>query len=144
MCRTIRPLVVVAAVLSAVSLLGARSAAAADNASFTSQSVPASMGAGARVSVSLTFTNTGTTSWTISGGYVLGSPNPANGATWQVSGVALPSTVEVGSTVTFSFRVSAPITPGTYNFQWQLEHGTTFFGATSTNVAVKVVASPTV
>jgi len=102
------------------------------------------MGAGTRVSVSVTFTNTGTTSWTVSGGYVLGCPSPANSATWEVSSVALPSTVEVGSTVTFSFRVNAPITPGTYNFQWQLEHGTTFFGATSTNVAVKVVAPPAV
>jgi len=88
--------------------------------------------------------NAGTTSWTVSGGYVLGSPNPAKSATWQVSSVALPSTVEAGSRVTFSFRVSAPITPGTYNVQWQMEHGTTFFGATSTNVAVKVVAPPTV
>jgi hypothetical protein len=92
----------------------------------------------------VTFTNTGTTPWTVSGGYVLGSPSSVNSATWEVSSVALPSTVEVGSSVTFSFRVNAPITPGTYNFQWQVEHGTTFFGATSTNVAVKVGAPPAV
>jgi len=142
MRRTIGP--VVAAGLATVTLLAAGPAQADDNSSFASQSVPASMGAGTRVSVSVTFTNTGTTSWTVSGGYVLGCPSPANSATWEVSSVALPSTVEVGSTVTFSFRVNAPITPGTYNFQWQLEHGTTFFGATSTNVAVKVVAPPAV
>ncbi len=143
MRRSIRPLTVVAAGLAAVALLAAGSASAADDSSFTSQSVPTSMGAGTRVSVSLTFTNTGTTSWTASGGYVLGSPNPANSATWQVSSVALPSTVEAGSRLTFSFRVTAPFTPGIYNFQWQLQHGTTLFGATSTNVVVKVVAPPT-
>jgi len=55
----------------------------------------------------------------------------------------LPSTVEAGSRLTFSFRVTAPFTPGIYNFQWQLQHGTTLFGATSTNVVVKVVAPPT-
>jgi Ig-like domain from next to BRCA1 gene len=142
MRRIISPLIVVAAGLTAVTLLAVGSAAADDSSSFTSQSVPASMGAGARVSVSLTFRNTGTTSWTISGGYVLGSPDPDNGATWQVSAVGLQSTVEAGSSVTFSFGVRAPSTPGTYAFQWQLEHGTTFFGARSTNVAVKVVAPP--
>ena len=140
--RTLRP--IVAAGLAAVALLAAGPAAAEDNSAFASQSVPASMSAGTRVSVSVTFTNTGTTSWTVSGGYVLGCPSPVNSATWEVSSVALPSAVEVGSSVTFSFRVNAPITPGTYNFQWQLEHGTTFFGATSTSVAVKVVAPPTV
>jgi len=142
MRRSIRPLILVAAWLAAVMLLNARSAAADDNSSFTSESVPASMPAGMRVFVSLTFRNTGTTSWTVSGGYVLGSPNPANSATWQVSSVALPSTVEAGSSVTFNFRVSAPTTPGTYDLQWQLEHGTTFFGAKSTDVSVKVVAPP--
>jgi hypothetical protein len=134
---------VVAAGLAAVALLAGRSAAAADSSSFISQSVPASMRTGGRVLVSLTFKNTGTTPWTISGGYVLATPNPDHGAIWQVSSVALPSEVEAGSSVTFSFRISAPLAPGTYNFQWQLEHGTTFFGATSTNVAVKVVALPT-
>ena len=140
----IRRLIVVAAGLAALTLLAARSAAAADNSSFTSQSVPASMGTGTRVFVSLTFMNTGTTSWTVSGGYVLGSPNSANSATWQVAGVALPSPVAAGSSVTFSFEVTAPTTPGTYNFQWQMEDGTTFFGAASTNVSVRVVARPAV
>lgn len=71
---------------------------------------------------------------------MLGSPDPANSANWQVSSVALPSPVEAGSSVTFTFRVTAPITPGTYDFHWQLAHGARFFGATSTNVAIKVIA----
>jgi len=140
MHRTIGPLIVVVTGLAAVTLPTTRSAAADDNSSFTSQSVPTSARAGTRVTVSLTFRNTGTTSWKVSGGYVLGSPDPANSANWQVSSVALPSPVEPGSSVTFTFRVSAPITPGIYDFHWQLAHGTTFFGATSANVAIKVIA----
>jgi hypothetical protein len=130
----------IAAGLAALMLLVAGRAAAADNSSFTTQSVPASMRTGTSVSVSLTFRNTGTAPWTVSGGYVLDSPDPDSSATWQVSSVALPSTVEVGSSVTFNFNVRAPSTPGTYQFQWRMEHGTTLFGATSTNVPVKVAA----
>jgi len=125
--------------LAAVSLLAAIPSTAADNnSSFISQSVPASMVAGTRVSVSLTFMNTGTAPWSPSGGYLLGAPNSDIGATWQVSSVALPAQVAPGSRVTFSFRVTAPATPGIYGFQWQMESGTTFFGARSTNVSVRV------
>ncbi len=137
-----RTLIGVAAGIAAVTLLSAGPAAAEDNSSFVSQSVPASMRVGIRVAVSLTFRNTGTTSWTPAGGYVLGSPNPANSATWGVSSVALPSAVAPGSSVTFNFSVSAPSAPGTYNFQWQLQTGTRFFGATSTSVSVAVAARP--
>jgi Ig-like domain-containing protein len=145
MLRTVRPCAirVVAVGVATAALLAVRSSAAADDSSFTSQSVPVSMAAGARVFVSLTFMNTGTTTWTPAGGYVLASPDPATGATWEVSTVALPSAaVAAGSSVTFSFRITAPGEPGTYSFQWQMESGTRFFGATSTNVSVQVVASP--
>ena|SRR6266853_1263363 len=140
MHRPTRSLIIAAAGLAAVMMLAARSAAAADNSSFLSQAVPESISAGSRISVSLTFMNTGTNAWTVAGGYVLGCPNPADGGTWQVDSVALPSPVPAGSSVTFTFRINAPMTPGTYNFQWQLESGTTFFGAKSTTVPVKVVA----
>jgi hypothetical protein len=56
-----------------------------------------------------------------------------------VSSVALPSTVAAGSSVTFSFEVTAPYAAGTYNFQWQVQSQTRFFGAMSANVPVRVV-----
>jgi hypothetical protein len=141
MHRNVKPShkVAVAVGFATAALLSVGSSAAADDSSFAAQSVPESMGAGTRVFVSVTFVNTGTTAWTPSGGYLLASPDPATGATWEVSSVALPSAVAAGSSVTFSFRVTAPWTPGTYNFQWQMESGTRFFGATSNNVSVKVV-----
>ena len=132
----------VGAGLATIALLAASPALAADSASFVSQSVPGSMRPGAHVSVSLTFTNTGTAPWNASGGYFLGSPNPDNGGTWEVSSIALPSEVAPGSNVTFNFGVTAPATPGIYDFQWQMERGVTFFGARSINVSVKVEAGP--
>jgi RHS repeat-associated protein len=53
--------------------------------------------------------------------------------------VALPNDVAPGEQVTFSFNATAPTTPGTYNFQWQmLREGLAAFGAASPNVAVSV------
>jgi hypothetical protein len=126
--------------LAAVELLAAAPAAAADDSAFVSQSVPTSMVVGSRVPVSMTFRNTGSSTWPVPGGaYVLSSSNAANAANWEVSMIPLPAPVPVGATVTFTFHVKAPDAPGTYNFQWQLEDGTTFFGAASPNVPIKVV-----
>jgi hypothetical protein len=133
-----------AAGLTVVAILVGAPAAAADDSSFTTQAVPASLPAGSNVSVSLTFLNTGTTPWTVAGGYVLACPDPANGGTWRVDTVGLPSPVEAGASVTFTFRVTAPSTPGTYSFQWRMQHGTTFFGAASPNIPIKVIARPSV
>ena len=55
---------------------------------------------------------------------------------------ALPSTTAPGSNAVFSFNVTAPSSPGTYNFQWKMLEGPSYwFGAQSTNVAVNVTPS---
>lgn len=42
----------------------------------------------------------------------------------------------------FNFPVTAPSTPGTYNFQWQMvQDGVEWFGALTPNVAVNVLAN---
>lgn len=133
---------VVGAGLVAALVLGGQAAVASDDSSFRSQSLPPSLVAGTHVSVSLTFVNTGTTAWSPHGGYVLGCPDPGKSANWEVSMVSLPTTVEAGSSATFTFNVTAPGTPGTYKFQMQMEHGTTFFGATSTEVSIRVENRP--
>jgi RHS repeat-associated protein len=43
--------------------------------------------------------------------------------------------------VTIPIDIVAPASAGTYNFQWRLVHGTTWFGATTPNVAVNVGAA---
>jgi hypothetical protein len=85
--------------------------------------------------------NTGTNTWTTEQ-YQLGSQNPQDNTTWGLSRVALPSAVEPGAEVSFDFNITAPSTPGTYNFQWRMVHaeqGTdTWFGQLSDNVAITV------
>jgi len=122
-------------------------AEAADNSQFDSQSVPDTMTCFRNYTVSVTMKNTGTTTWTQAGGYNLGSYNPYDNWTWGLSRVPLSSTATVcpGESKTFTFTVTAPGTPGTYNFQWQMVKdgvGGAWFGAYSTNRA-QVVSTVT-
>lgn len=117
------------------------SAPSTNNSVFVSQSVPSLMYTGQTYPVTITLRNTGTTTWATAN-YRLGSQNPQNNTTWDADGrIALPSSVAPNATVTFSFNVVAPPTGGSYNFQWRmLQDSATWFGATTTNVAVIVVA----
>src|SRR6266404_2061613 len=111
-------------------------------AEFVSQQVPATMDAGSSVTVSLTFKNTTSVTWTSAGGYSLGSAGPTGNTTWGVSTVALPASVAPGELVTFSFSVVAPSTLATYNFQWQMGlQSSGPFGQISPATAVQVVAA---
>jgi len=128
--------------LTLVLLAAAGAAHGANNAQFISQSVPAAMVPGQSYAVSVTMKNTGTTTWTRAGNYKLGSINPFNNTTWGMNRVLLPTAadpVAPGQSVTFSFNVTAPTAPGTYNFRWQtVLDGIEFFGDLAPNVAVKV------
>jgi Ig-like domain-containing protein len=117
--------------------------ASPNNAQFVSQSVPAQMTAGTQVQVSVTMKNTGVNTWTEALGYRLASRNPPDNVTWGVGRVLLGPTESIASNQqkTFTFTVTAPSTPGNYNFQWQMiREGVGSFGALSTNVVVNVVA----
>jgi hypothetical protein len=112
-----------------------------DNAQFISQvGPPTAMNLGQTATVSVTMKNTGTTTWTAAGNYRLGSQNPQDNTNWGINRVALSSTDSIapGSSKTFTFPVTAPTTPGTYNFQWQLIKVTTWFGDLSTNLPITV------
>jgi RHS repeat-associated protein len=84
--------------------------------------------------------NTGATTWTSAAGYQLGSQNPQDNTAWGPSRVALPHDVAPGQSAVFVFPVTAPATVGSHNFQWKMIHGSTWFGSSSTNVAVDVQA----
>ncbi|HEV2708507.1 MAG TPA: S8 family serine peptidase, partial [Pyrinomonadaceae bacterium] len=119
------------------------SAATTNNAAFVSQSVPSTLTAGQTANVSVTMQNTGTTTWTTAEGYKLGSQNPQDNGTWGTGRVALPASVAPGGQATFNFNVTAPTTPGTYNFQWRmLREGVEWFGGYTTNVTVTVNNPP--
>jgi hypothetical protein len=102
------------------------------DAAFVSQSVPLRMHAGETANVSVTFRNTGLTTWTAANDYRLGSQSPHDGLTWGVSRADLPGGVAPGATVTVSFPVRAPTVAGQYAFQWRVlqEHVTWFGDAT--------------
>jgi RHS repeat-associated protein len=129
-----------------VEWFGAQSANAAikvglDNAAFVSQTVPSTMAAGQSYAVSVTMQNTGSTTWA-AGSVGLGSQNPQGNTTWGTSKINLASPVAPGAQTTFNFNVTAPSSPGTYNFQWRMLEGSNgWFGAQTTNVAVVVAGT---
>ena len=109
-------------------------------AAFESQVVPTQMVPGQRYPVSVSIRNTGADSWTSAKHYALGSQNPQDNNVWQTSGrCTVPGTVPSDSTVTFQFTVTAPNSPGTYNFQTRMvQDGVEWFGDYTPNVSVKV------
>jgi len=108
------------------------------NASYVSQNVPTTMTSGATVSVSITMTNTGNEIWT-KGDYKLGSQYPQDNSSWGFSRVELDEPVAPGDSHTFNFDITAPVSAGTYDFQWRMVHeGVEWFGDSTDNVSVTV------
>ena len=116
--------------------------AAVDSAEFLSQSVPANMNPGQSYVVSVVMRNAGSSIWSAAAGYALGSQNPTNNTTWGLNRVAMPTTVIPGVQASFSFFVTAPSTPGVYNFQWRMVGPAGSFGQLSPNVSVNVGGVP--
>lgn len=113
-----------------------------NNAAFVSQSVPAAMTPGQTLSVSVVMRNNGTTTWT-PGSYYLGSQNPPGNTRWGTNRVNLALTVTPNAQVTFTFNISAPTTPGSYDFQWQMANSGGSFGSLTTNAVISVSARKT-
>jgi RHS repeat-associated protein len=110
-----------------------------NRAEFVWQSVPTAMEAGHTYNVAVQMRNTGSNTWTTPAHYNLGSQNAQDNATWSMARVSIPSSVAPGTTVTYNFTVTAPSTPGTYNFQWRtVQDFVEWFGDLSPNVAVTV------
>jgi len=109
-----------------------------NTSAFVSQTVPATMTAGASVQVTVVMQNTGTTTWTPAS-YRLGSQNPHENTNWGASRIALANSVAPGDNAVITWTATAPSVPGTYNFQWRmLNVGVEWFGAPSDNVVVDV------
>jgi len=122
-------------------LLG-RVTANADGAVFVSQSVPASIPAGTAASVSVTFSNSGTNTWTPAGSYEIGFQAPQDDTTtWGLNRVALTTgdSIAPGASKTFSFTITAPATAGNYGFQWRMIAGSAWFGEFGSQVYIPVV-----
>ncbi|GDY22131.1 hypothetical protein LBMAG56_34780 [Verrucomicrobiota bacterium] len=110
-----------------------------NNAGFIAQTVPGTMSPGTVYPVSITMTNTGTTTWTAEELYRLASQNPLDNLAWGLNRVVLPASVPPGGTAQFDFNVTAPTTPGVYQFQWQMvQEGKAIFGEATPSVTVIV------
>lgn len=113
--------------LFAVSLVlgGNFIALAADDATFISQTAPSQLVTGQTISVNITMQNSGTTFWETNSEtyttYFLGSQNPQGNREWGLNKVSLPAQpIRPGENADFVFTITAPATPGNYNFQWQM------------------------
>jgi hypothetical protein len=117
-----------------------------DQAAFDSQSgVPTSLSLGQTATVSITMTNTGTTTWTPAGEYKLTSRGPRNNLIWGDNRIKLPAAASIapGQSFTFKFPIIAPRVPGTYTFQWSMVNdsfgaGGAVFDAVTPPVAITV------
>ncbi len=116
-----------------------------NNAAFVSQMVPTSVTAGRSYPVTVTMWNTGNNGWTPDT-YSLNSWNLPENITWGLSRVSLPtSTTSIYSSVypdgqkTIPFRITAPLTPGTYHFQWRMQQDTRgAFGQSTPDILITV------
>ncbi|OQX78393.1 MAG: hypothetical protein B6D61_05695 [Bacteroidetes bacterium 4484_249] len=122
-------------IFSAILLFTIGTIFAQNNSQFISQTVPPGIEAGQEFDVSITFANTGTTTWTDAELYHLGSQNPQDNFNYGVNRLFLPNDVLPGEQVTIEATLTAPSTIGLYYFQWQMvQDGVEWFGEMSETV----------
>ena len=112
-----------------------------DDSQFLMQIMTNEMTADSRYEVSVTMQNTGKTIWTKKDGYALGFLDKLlniENNNLKFTKISLTDDVPPGKEVTFSFPVKAPSAPGTYEYQWKMEHGDIYFGEPSDKYSVKV------
>ncbi len=104
---------------------------------------PAQMALGATAPVTISVTNTGSTTWTTDAGYHLGSQSPQDNLTWGTGRVPLPpGSWDPQQTKVFAFGAHAPGTAGTYDFAWEMVHdGVHWFGVSTPPMRIAVGAS---
>ena len=120
-------------VLALLILLSGFRMMAENNARFVAQSVPSTFEPGVSYNISVTFKNTGTTTWQNSNAYRLGTQSPQDNTIWLgTNRVALPYDVAPDEEVTFDITITAPTTEGIYTLQWRMvQDGVEWFGQMS-------------
>lgn len=113
----------------------------ANNAAFIGQTVPSSMVAGQTYPVSLTFNNSGVNPWSFADDHYLRFSSPTDSDLWSAKGGNLGSTevISAGGSKTFKFNVVAPMSGGSYGFQYRMAQGSSSFGSPSPLLNIPVV-----
>jgi hypothetical protein len=112
----------------------------ANDASFLTQSLPASVGTGASQPISVTMRNVGWDIWSPERGHRLGPQGPPDNETWGVRRVDVPGPIAPGEDATLSFSVTGPATRGPTTIQWQMrQEGVGWFGDVTPPVKINVV-----
>ena len=104
-----------------------------NNAEFITQNVPESVSPGESYNITVTFKNTGSTTWKSSALFRLGTQSPADNTIWTSSNrVFLSNDVSPGEEVTFNISITAPTNQGIYTLQWRMvQDGVEWFGEKS-------------
>src|SRR5205823_3167703 len=76
----------------------------------------------AAFTASITLKNTGSSTWSSTHGFELGSQSPVDNSHWGTNRVVLApgESIATGQEKTFLLSGSAPDQPGTHDFQWQM------------------------
>ncbi|HOX63891.1 MAG TPA: immunoglobulin domain-containing protein [Verrucomicrobiota bacterium] len=109
---------------------------------YVSDTIPSTMNAGQNYTVSVTFRNRGVL-WREARAFRLGAVGDSDPFT-ATTRHTISGDVRPGNTYTFTFTMTAPLTPGTYTTDWRMvRDGVTWFGAThSEQVTVVSLATP--
>jgi hypothetical protein len=107
-------------------------------ADFVNQTVPTTMLPGQTVQVMVAMKNVSTTTW--GGGQGFNLAAQGDSMIWGINRVPVNSAIAPGVIGAFFFNITAPTTPGTYNFQWRMLQEGQRFGDVSPNVAITVLA----
>jgi hypothetical protein len=115
-----------------------------DNARFISQSVPDNVASGQTYTFVVTYENNGTLSWTPND-YRLKilSIDAKAFNVWGIDEIPLAQVVEVGHSISFEIKITAPTTEGTYQFQTQMSRTGNYFGEPSKRLDLVVAFGQT-
>jgi Ig-like domain from next to BRCA1 gene/Glycosyl hydrolases family 39 len=114
-----------------------------DDAQLVASNLPTTMETGQVVTVSLTFKNTGVSTWSEASAYRLGAANDQDPFAAPRQYLAPGQAVAPGQQATFTFALTAPANPGTYHTQWQmLKEGMERFGDIAAQDVVVTMAPP--
>ncbi len=100
---------------------------------------PSPMTPGQSAQVTVTLSNTGSTTWDPGAGYRLGTQSPQDNAEWGSNRYALPGSLDPEQHSASTFTVTAPAAAGTYHLQLRpVREGVRWFGSPTSSVAVGV------